>query len=214
MKKLALVFAVGLVSAVWAGPFGVNLVTNPGAETGNMSGWTIVANGGNGWAAIDTSYYGNPHSGSYCFGTSYDWDTRYQVINLLAAGFTAAELDSAPPVVFQEYTQSRPDAGCSYFIRFELRNGAGNVMAFWEHGTQNNPVVLPAGVPWFAESHTFTGYGPGLRYLAIIDGGKDNVSWAGWYGAYFDDASAMLVPEPASLALLGLAWGLLLLKRR
>jgi hypothetical protein len=26
-----------------------NLLTNPGAESGDMSGWTIIANGGNGW---------------------------------------------------------------------------------------------------------------------------------------------------------------------
>jgi hypothetical protein len=194
----------GLAAVAWAGAFNFNLVTNPGAETGDLTGWTITSNGGDGWASV--TY--NPHSGTRSFGTSWAWCTRSQEIDLIAKGFTAAELDAAPPVVFEEWICSYSDYPAYYFIRFELLDAGHNVIQYWEHGTQSAPVYLSNNTSWFAESRTFTGYGSGLRYVKMIDGGKDRLRLRYWRGAHFDDASIKLVPEPSGLAtavVLGLA---------
>ncbi len=49
---------------------------------------------------------------------------------------------------------------------------------------------------WFEVSHTFAGYGTGLRTIYFEDGGRDSEYWAGHYGTRLDDASVMLyAPE-------------------
>jgi hypothetical protein len=57
-------------------PAVLNLLTNPGAETGDMSGWNILQNGGNGWA-VQTGGY----EGSQTFVTSYAWGKRSQTVD-------------------------------------------------------------------------------------------------------------------------------------
>ena len=66
-----------------------NLLANPGAETGDMSGWTILENGGYGWNTRGTGY-----EGENSFSTSYEWCKRYQEIDLLAKGYSAFQLDA------------------------------------------------------------------------------------------------------------------------
>ncbi len=210
---------ITVVAAVWAtaaaaladGPFNTNLLVNPGAEAGDLSGWTLTADMGGdascsptfiGWAPIGldlpcpTWNFNGARSGNYCFGTSWWYETRNQPLDLLALGFSPAELDAAPQVQFSEWIRSRPDQGAFYFVRFELLDSAQNVITAWEHGTPDDPVnwiQLPPGADWLEESQSFSGYGAGLRYLKFLDGGTDVAGWAGWYGAHFDDASAMLV---------------------
>jgi hypothetical protein len=195
-----------------------NLLVNPGAETGNMNGWTITASGGNGWAVGFDSLV---HSGSYSFSTSHGWDTRYQTVDLLAAGFTTAELDTAPDITFSEWMASRPDDGGQYYLNFELLGADDNPadpIASYSFGSQSSPIVLSAGSGWFQESYTFSDYGTGVRYLYFEDGGSDVNGWGGNYGTHFDDASVLVaqpVPEPSTLALAGLSGlSLLLFCRR
>ena len=46
-----------------AQPWNTNLLANPGGEAGDMSGWTIIDNGGNGWGA--TGNLGMVRSGDF-----------------------------------------------------------------------------------------------------------------------------------------------------
>jgi hypothetical protein len=81
-----------------AEPFGPNLITNPGAETGTLVGWTIIRNGGSGWRA------GLPgRSGAFAFTSSYNLCSRSQEIDLIAAGFSEESLDAAPEVIVGEW---------------------------------------------------------------------------------------------------------------
>ena len=193
------------------GPINSNLLVNGGAETGDLSGWTVTANGGNGWA-IDLS---GGQEGPALFVTSYEDCRRYQEIDLLASGFTAPELDAAPDIAVGEWIASRFDHVAEYYIRVELRDAARNPIATWERGTPAVMLSLPAGTAWFQESHVFSGYGTGLRYVYFEDGGEDaSPSWAGYYGARLDSAYVEALPEPASALLLGFLPLCFMLRRR
>ncbi len=188
---LALMFsAIGTApaQAVDAAPWDTNLVINPGAETGDHSGWS--GNTGS-WAISADS-----HQGSRSFITTHSWITRYQEIDLLAAGFTAGDLDSAPTVMVGEWFKGfNCGGGCNpadqYYFKVELRNAAQMPIASWNVGTQASPVTATA--TWTEQTHTFSSYGSGLRYIYLEDGGKDIEGWSGFYGTIMDDAYAMLL---------------------
>jgi len=174
-----------------------NLLVNGGLETEDMTGWTIVDEGGDGWTVNDWAngpMY--PIEGDWMAGTSYLWCTRYQEIDLLAAGFDAVTLDAAPAVLAQEYVTeiNVPDA---YYVRVELRDSSHSVIDWWEEsgttpgddscGEFNDPCQYEDDA-WFLVQHTFDDYGAGLRYVYLEDGSDDGEYWADWFGAWFDDA--------------------------
>ncbi len=104
-----------------------NLLTNPGAETGDLSGWSIIENGGNGWLAMDQTtgndgyqVIDHAHSGTWWFGTSYDWDTRSQTVDLLAQGYTTDYLDTSPPIQASEWFSPRRKGGDQYYLKVLL----------------------------------------------------------------------------------------------
>ncbi|UJR23583.1 hypothetical protein I4U23_026572 [Adineta vaga] len=87
-----------------------NLLVNPGAESGNIGGWTqlgpaaaIVDSGG----SFNKGYY--PKSGTYCFaggrGSNGDISTLSQNVRLLGGiqGFTEAQLDSGRLKAFVQF---------------------------------------------------------------------------------------------------------------
>lgn len=200
MKILTVLFALMLVlslvlvmasESVLAAPDG-NLLENPSAETGDMSGWTIIDNGGNGWT-VDT---GGGKEAANSFATSYNWCTRYQEIDLLGKGYTAAQLDAAPPVDVGEwfagfgavwmYDYAHQDYA---YLKVELRDASHNVIASYDTGIfqcpDNNGQWWG---PWVQQQHVFSSYGSGLRYIYFEDGGKDREYWAGYYGTRLDAA--------------------------
>jgi uncharacterized repeat protein (TIGR01451 family) len=169
----------------------LHLLANPGAETGNLSGWMILQNNGNGWATTTDT----PHMGSRSFVTSYGWDTRYQEVDLLAEGYSAAYLDSAPEVDAGEWIRGfNCGGGCNpadtYYIHVELRDASHAPIASWDTGMQTATSI------WTEYAHTFSGYGSGLRYIYFEDGGRDVEYWWGNYGAQMDDAYATVGEQP------------------
>jgi hypothetical protein len=174
-----------------------NLLDNPGAEAGDMSGWTITANGGDGWAAVESDFA--LESARY-FGTSYEWCRRYQQIDLLALGYTADQLDGAPEIHVSEHVGEvyYPD---EYEIAVELRDASEAVIDDWTASgvTTGSTTCGPIGNgchwdddEWIEESHVFTGYGPGLRYIRFRDGSVDQEWWIGNYGAALDAAEVII----------------------
>jgi hypothetical protein len=173
---------------------GENLLVNPGAETGDLTGWTLELNGGNGWSA---NFDDIVHSGMNAFSTSYGLGVKSQEVDLVAAGFSEALLDSAPPIAFSEWVASRFDQGARYFVKFDVLDVNRAVIATFSDGAQDALVTLGPGTAYFRVSNTFTGYGPGARFLKITSGGQDVAFWAGNYGAHFDDAFAGIVQSRA-----------------
>ncbi len=212
-KKTALIV---LAATLFVSLFSVNavaaqnLLENPGAETGDMSGWTIIANGGDGWGiwGVDTTGYGGPYDGIHCFLTSYEWCNRSQEIDLLAKGYTEAQLDSASTVKVGEwFGQANQYCGGMYYLNVELRDEDHNVIAYWNSGVHNTTWRGNGAASWDQLSHDFSGYGPGLRYIYWEDGSKDENWWEGYYGAKLDAASVTIaaqVPEYNVFGLLAL----------
>ncbi|HNX01992.1 MAG TPA: hypothetical protein PKK33_11535, partial [Candidatus Cloacimonadota bacterium] len=89
MNKFYLFLLLLLISysMLVAEPFDTNLLKNPGLEN-NLNNWTVI-NGGNGWVMIN----GDSVNPSKFVASSYAWSTLSQGIDLIAAGFSAYELD-------------------------------------------------------------------------------------------------------------------------
>ena len=168
-----------------------NLIVNGSGASPTTTGWTVIANGGSGW--------GHSASGGYdatpgFFITSYVQCRRSQTIDLLAAGATEAELDSAPIIKVSEaiscYLQGAAD---KYYIKVELRDASNAVIATWNSGTQAAPLTAPTS--WTVISGEFKNYGPGVRYIYFEDGGIDGGYWDGPWGTYHDAATVEFVPD-------------------
>ena len=171
------------------GPFDSNLLVNPGLETGDMSGWTVIE--GESSCAIGEG--AAARSGDYGLKTSYSLCRRTQTIDLLTAGFTEEELDAAPEIRVSEWFKERYAAGDAYVFQVRLDDVTGTEIAMFDGGGTTSGGPTYDDDEWFEVSHSFTDYGPGVRLVTIIDGGRDSGFWAGHYGVTLDDASVMLV---------------------
>ncbi len=144
-----------------------NLAFNGNAR-GGLEGWNVTMNGGNGWKATNG-----------WFITSYSTAVKHQVIDLLAHGYDAATLDAAPVItVSEDYVGIAPkNYQDIYFINIELRDAGGNKIDDFSSGDlicSNNIQTV---------THSFSGYGEGVRYVFVEHGGKDVEFWAGHYGS-------------------------------
>jgi hypothetical protein len=179
-----------------------NLVTNPSAETGDLSGWTILQSGGDGWAAA----VGDPAIhlfGQMVFITSYAQDSRSQLLDLTTLGYTQAQLDAAPPIAVREWFHGGGyNVADSYYLKVELRNGANAVLASLNQGA----TTTTTNATWQSSSSTFMGYGTGLRYVYFEDGGNDTEFWAGSYGASMDQASVVVGAVQMRISNDGTTW--------
>ncbi len=163
--------------SVWAG---ANLLSNPGAETGDTSGWSYLVNGGSGWATDGWLVIEGTHS----FTSSYAWDRMGQEIDLVSEGYSSAYLDSAPPIAIHDFVIGRMiNYADSYYVTVELRDASHGVIATYDTGT------LSSSTEWEQVSYLFSGYGSGVRYVYFEQGGKDAEYWAGNYGSSLDAAS-------------------------
>ncbi|MDD5084314.1 MAG: peptidoglycan-binding protein [Candidatus Moranbacteria bacterium] len=186
-----------------------NLLANPGAETGDFSGWTVVSGAGIGAGELDDGWGvgGAAHEGAYGFVSSYGasspsgpfvMDVLSQEIDLVgAAGYAGSYLDTAPQIDASTYVIGA-DSGSGtddpYRVVVELRDASHAVVASYDTGDQ------VADGTWQHISHTFTGYGSGVRYIYFAQKGRSSAWWAGQYGANFDDASVTVADQAAAVA--------------
>jgi hypothetical protein len=228
MKRLAVILSLVLLFSlspitgarvVLAGPL-ENLLDNPGAESGDMSGWTLLANGGSGWK-IDAT---GRKEGTNSFATSYSWCKRFQEIDLNDKGFSLEQMDSAPSIDVGEwfagygavwmYDNAHEDYA---YLKVQLRDARHNVLA--EYKTDIFQCLDHNGKwfgPWMQKGYTFKDYGPGVRYIYFEDGGKDREFWDGDYGTRLDAAYVniyRIVPvfsEPAKWIFVFILGGLII----
>jgi hypothetical protein len=160
-----------------------NLLVNGSAEAGDMSGWTIEKNGGDGWKVIGDNYDDDGTS----FVTSFQITVRSQTVDLLAAGYTADQLDAAPDIVAGEYYKGKwPKFDDKYQLKIELRDANGAVIDSYDSG------LVTTTEDWVWAGQTFSNYGPGVRSVYFQDRGQDAEYWAGFYGAIADAAEVGL----------------------
>ncbi len=157
-------------------------LVNSTGQTGTMSSWTIILNGGSGWAVV------NFDAAAPGFGTSFSMGSKSQEVDLLANGFSASYLDSAPAIYFGEKFLKRFDVtGITYYLRVELRNVSHTAMQTYNSGNLN-PVPGSGSNLVYPLTSSFSGYGSGLRYIYWEDGGDDVPNWGGQFGPYLHGA--------------------------
>ncbi|MDY0143160.1 MAG: T9SS type A sorting domain-containing protein [Bacteroidales bacterium] len=161
---------------------GANLIANGDASDG-LNNWIITQNGGNGWNASEG-----------VFKTSYMWCRKYQIVDLLAAGYSESVLDQSPEIFISEDYQSGYNATDPYYLNVELRNASNEVIAAFYSDT------IVTTNDWQTISHTFAEYGEGLRYIYFEHGGTDVQAWGGFFGAYMTNATVKVAQSINQIA--------------
>ncbi|TNE90748.1 MAG: hypothetical protein EP330_07415 [Deltaproteobacteria bacterium] len=177
-----------------AAEYGINLLENPGLETGDLTGWDVTQRGGDGLQVMQAQL---AHTGGFYLRTSYQFSSRSQRVDLLEAGYTVEELDAEPLVHAAEWFAERCETGDRYWFRVTLLDAEGSVIDQQTLGgrtTASTSLCSYADDEWFELTMSFSDYGPGLRAVLFEDGGQDSEWWAGYFGIQMDDAWLSLSP--------------------
>ncbi|XP_077105800.1 F-box only protein 2-like [Ranitomeya variabilis] len=170
-----------------------NLIKNPCGEE-DLEHWELVENGGDEWKVEDLpGDCGAPFPSdgvSKYFVTSFELCKKSQLIDLLQEGFTEEVLDAQPNIVVSDWYGARTDCGCCYELRAQLLSDSRDVIS--EYCSENITIPENTDGAWNQISHTFSEYGPGVRFIQFTHSGQDAVYWKGWYGARMTNSSVTI----------------------
>lgn len=198
IRPLCGLFALGLAPLASA----ANLLVNPGFEAG-LDGWSTSGN-----AAIRSANPPAFEGSNYVFGASTPLFTVSQVVDLLAGGVTADDIDAGALNLrfggYQAGFGTQTDAGQ---ITLRLRDAQGGELA-----AVSTPAFF-SNETW-VEQLGITFLRPGTRSVSFEFVGTRRVGSNN--DAYLDAAFVEVapVPLPASLPLLAGGIGLLISRRR
>ncbi|XP_041861092.1 F-box only protein 6-like isoform X2 [Melanotaenia boesemani] len=169
-----------------------NLIQNPRGEA-KMKGWKIVENGGDEWK-IEGLMEAHPNEAVKSnFVTSYGMCRKSQLIDLVKEGYSPSFMDDfQPQIKISDWYAPRWDCGCEYMIFVQLLNQDKKVV----DGFTPDTVYFPQwnDQQWHQMTHVFKDYGPGVRYVHFVHGGKDTQFWAGWYGIRITESCVEVCP--------------------
>jgi len=177
-----------------------NLLTNPGAEDGNLTGWT--AGGGTG-ADVDNGSFDpgiNPFDGSFDFyggvGNGFGLGTLSQTNSIVTGAVTTALIDTgtlSANISFWVQSLDQDIPSDEAFVELTYLNGSNGVIdtvdtpAFYSIGTWtnfNNDYAIPAGTRSITYTMGFVRE-KGLNIDSFVD---DNV---------LDISGGLETPEPS-----------------
>ncbi|XP_041130478.1 F-box only protein 2-like [Polyodon spathula] len=169
-----------------------NLIQNPhGAE--QFEGWEITENGGSQWRVEELpgdcgKEFPDETVQSY-FATSFELCLKKQLVDLQAEGYSEELLDTVQPkIMVQDWYAGRSDCGCTYQLCVSLLNESQEIVQEFKP----DPVSLDpenSDCSWNQMTHTFEGYGPGVRFVSFEHGGQDTKYWDGWFGVRVTNSS-------------------------
>ncbi|XP_069500327.1 uncharacterized protein [Ambystoma mexicanum] len=170
-------------------PLTRNLLSNHNANDG-LSHWE-VDHGGDGWAVVETGCC-HVGAGTRAFSSSFEWCTKWQVIDLLAEGFSEEELDEhQPEICISDWYAPHPSFGGEYEIHVKLMTADRRLVI---DEFKEGPLRLPRGhAPYQQISHIFRRYGRGVRFVHFLHKGKDILFWTGHYGARLTNSSVTVM---------------------
>lgn len=170
-----------------------NLLKNPRAAE-QFKHWQILSNEGDRWK-IETPMVPHPNEAvRKNFVTSFGMCLKSQLIDLKSEGYNASFMDHFQPAIkISDWYAARWDCGCEYTIQVELLNQKKKCIQTFQPET----VYIDQwnDQQWHQVMHVFKNYGPGVRYVKFVHGGKDTQFWAGWYGVRVSDSSVEICPE-------------------
>jgi hypothetical protein len=186
MKRFIVVGVLALLLGVQT-QARADLVTNGGFETGDTTGWTFTPAASGSDFYVGSTPLSNPgpstptHSGNYAanFGAvGSQFDTLSQTLATTAG---------------QSYT-------LSYWVSHDSTNAQNEFQVSW-NGTVIQDLVNASAFDWTNYTFTVTATGP---TTTLQFAGYEVPAWFGLDDVSVNPAGANPVPEPASLALLGL----------
>ncbi|XP_035243659.1 F-box only protein 2 isoform X1 [Anguilla anguilla] len=161
-----------------------NLLKNNCGEE-QLEFWELTENGGSEWRVEempgDCGYAFCDEAVSKYFATSFELCMKKQVVDLLAEGLLPDALDAQPAVTVEDWYCGRSDCGCTYQLDVRLLDENQEVLQDFKP----DPVTLDPDnddCSWKQVTHTFSDYGPGLRFISFEHGGQDSKYWDGWFG--------------------------------
>ncbi|CAN9516004.1 unnamed protein product [Ophioblennius macclurei] len=169
-----------------------NLLKNPRGDE-KMKDWQILENGGDKWK-IEKPMVPHPNEKvKMNFVTSFEMCRKAQLIDLKKEGYNPAFMDEfQPDIKITDWYAPRWDCGSEYGIFVQLLNKKKEVIQQYAPDTvyfeQWNDQQ------WNQLVYVFRDYGPGVRYIRFIHGGKDTKFWAGWYGIRVTDSCVEICP--------------------
>ncbi|KAJ8360567.1 hypothetical protein SKAU_G00170920 [Synaphobranchus kaupii] len=161
-----------------------NLLKNPCGEE-QLESWELTENGGSEWRVEEMP---GDCGHTYCdeavtkyFATSFELCLKKQVVDLLAEGFLPDNLDAQPAVAVEDWYCGRSDCGCTYQLTVSLLDDNQEILQEFK---PENVTLDPDSdeCSWRQVTHTFSDYGPGLRFISFEHGGQDSRFWDGWFG--------------------------------
>jgi hypothetical protein len=185
MKLRTILFAL-MIAGVFVGrafPAGAvtsaNLLANGGAEAGDFTGWTQDVTG-EPWTVSGA----DAQEGANSFLSGNRTSTLFQMVDLLALGYTEAQLDSITGILLSGWVKEYDDAGEDDAYDFGLQMlGAGfGAMAIT---SLSDPHVAPSD--WTERLLGLGSYGAGMRHILVILQTSDGARTAGNHGAMFDN---------------------------
>ncbi|KAM4704042.1 F-box only protein 2 [Rhinophrynus dorsalis] len=173
-----------------------NLIKNNCGEA-DLDYWEDVLHGGDGWKIEELP---GDNGGEFpveginkYFVSSFEWCKKSQIIDLLNEGYWEEVLDTGEPnIVVNDWYAARSDAGCLYELCVQLLSENRDVITEYKSEIITIPQFNDAS--WNQISHTFSGYGPGVRFIRFQHGGQDSVFWKGWYGVRVTNSSVTVEP--------------------
>ncbi|CAK6958762.1 F-box only protein 2 isoform X2 [Scomber scombrus] len=171
-----------------------NLLKNPSGEE-QLEFWELTENGGSQWKVEDMPGdcghdFCNDGVTKY-FATSFELCLKRQVIDLLDEGYSGEQLDAQPTVSVEDWYCGRTDCGCTYQMTVCLLDENHEVIQEYKP----DPVTLDPDsddCSWKQISHTFSDYGPGMRFISFEHGGQDTKFWDGWFGVRVTGSSVIV----------------------
>jgi hypothetical protein len=199
-----------LAGVAWGNTVPANMVTNPGFETGNFTGWNSYGT----WYVSDTP--DDVHSGTYAAvnsltvaagTTSTTYSGLYQNI---ADPNAAGRVFDASVWISTAVTNGYSDA----FLQLQFQNASGSVLQQYE----TTPVRGDQAYSQYSLSNLVAPSGTAIIQMQGVVNGIGGLTLSTSNTGYtrFDSFSLTAVPEPASAALmtLGIAGFALVCRRR
>uniref|UniRef100_A0A4W6FI08 F-box protein 2 n=1 Tax=Lates calcarifer TaxID=8187 RepID=A0A4W6FI08_LATCA len=153
-----------------------NLLKNPTGEE-QLEFWELTENGGSQWKVEDMPGdcgHDFPKDGvTTYFATSFE--------KLVERVTPVNSWTAEPAITVEDWYCGRTDCGCTYLMTVCLLDENHEVIQEFKP----DPVTLDPDCDdcsWKQVSHTFSGYGPGMRYITFEHGGQDTKFWDGWFG--------------------------------